>query len=145
MSFFESNGTMRTLAILEKGLGAATMRRQVIANNIANVDVPHFKRSEVIFEAELKRALDYEQSVKADPLPMRTNHSSHFETRRHESFQDVAPREHMDDLSSMRNDGNNVDMEDEVARLTRNQLQYSLMVDRVGGTYRLLNSLVRLA
>ncbi|MCR9144430.1 MAG: flagellar basal body rod protein FlgB [bacterium] len=145
MSLFNNTGTMRTLAMLEQGLDAATLRRKVIANNIANVDVPHFKRSEVVFEAELKRAVDHEKFVKADPLPMRTTHDAHFEVRRHESFRDVAPRTHMDYLSTMRNDGNNVDMEDEVAKLTRNQLQYSLMVDRFGGTYRLMNSLIRLA
>ena len=126
-------------------MSAATMRRKTIANNIANVDVPHFKRSEVVFESELKRAIDHEQSVKADPMPMRTSHPAHFDVRRHESFRDVSPRTHMDYLSTMRNDGNNVDMEDEVAKLTRNQLQYSLMVDRFGGTYRLLNALTRLA
>ena len=136
---------MRTLSILEKGMDAASMRRTVIANNIANVDVPHFKRSEVIFEEQLKRAIDHERWVKADPLPMRRTHGAHFETRRHERYQDVEPRTHMDYLSTMRNDGNNVDMEDEVAQLNRNQLQYSLMVDRFGGTYRLLNSLTRLA
>ena len=145
MSLFESTGTMRTLDILEKGMDAATMRRGVIANNIANVDVPHFKRSEVIFESELKRAIDHERSVESDPIKMRTTHPAHFETRRLEGFHDVAPRTHMDYLSTMRNDGNNVDMEDEVAELTRNQLQYSMLVDRFGGTYRLLNSLTRLA
>lgn len=145
MSLFQNTGTMRTLAILEQGLDAATLRRKVLANNIANVDVPHFKRSEVLFESQLQRALDHERSVKADVTPMRRTHAAHFATRRHENFREVTPQVNMDYLSSMRNDGNNVDMEDEVAKLTRNQLQYSLMVDRIGGTFRLMNSLTRLA
>ncbi len=145
MALFDNTSTMRSLQMLEKGMDAAMTRRKVLANNIANVDVPHFKRSEVIFESQLARAVDHERSVKADPLAMRTNHPAHFETRRHEDWRDVGPQIHQDYLTSMRNDGNNVDIEDEVAKLTRNQLHYSLMVDRVGSSFRLLNSVTRLA
>ena len=145
MSLFENTSTMRSLAVLEKGLGAQVLRRKVIANNIANVDVPHFKRSEVVFETQLKRAVEHERSVKADPLPMRMTDSRHIPTRRHEDWREVQPGIHTDYLTTMRNDGNNVDMEAEVAKLTRSQLHYSLMADRIGGTFRLLNQLTRLA
>ena len=57
---FESTEFMKTQSILEKGLNNATIKRRVIADNIANVDVPHFKRSDVTFEANLKRALESE-------------------------------------------------------------------------------------
>ncbi|MFN3659816.1 MAG: flagellar basal body rod protein FlgB, partial [Brevinematales bacterium] len=39
-------------------LQATALRRQVIADNIANADTPFFKRAEVTFESQLKRALD---------------------------------------------------------------------------------------
>ncbi len=44
--------------LLQKGLYAATVRNNVIANNIANVNTPNFKRSEVKFENILKDAIN---------------------------------------------------------------------------------------
>ena len=59
---------MRANYLLEKGLDTESLRRKVIANNIANVDVPHFKRSEVNFESELKRGI-IEQDDENAKLP----------------------------------------------------------------------------
>ena len=42
-------------------MDVATLRRNVIANNIANANTPNFKRSDVNFESQLKRALDSEK------------------------------------------------------------------------------------
>ncbi|MCB1172952.1 MAG: flagellar basal body rod protein FlgB [Leptospiraceae bacterium] len=147
MSIFDSTITMRSLQVLEKGLDAAMLRREVLANNIANVDVPHFKRSEVVFESELKRALSDERALEAEQksIQLHTSRPDHIAQRQSRHVSDTTPRVSIDYNSSMRNDGNNVDIEDEVARLVRNQMQYSMMVDRIGGTFRLLNQLSRLA
>ncbi len=48
---------MRTNYLLERAMDVESIRRRVISNNIANVDVPHFKRSEVNFESELRRVI----------------------------------------------------------------------------------------
>lgn len=143
-SKFSGNLTMRSLEILEKGMGAAHQRRSVLADNIANVDVPHFKRSELNFEMPLKRALESEKAA-AEPLPLKVRHELHINSRRFKDFRNVEPRKVVDYLSEMRNDGNNVDIEDEMTKVARNQLQYSLMVDRLSGTFRQLNQLTRLA
>jgi len=39
-------------------LHAASLRQQVLANNIANVDVPNFKRSDVVFEDLLRLSIN---------------------------------------------------------------------------------------
>ena len=54
---FETSGMMGTNYLLERSLDVESLRKKVIADNIANVDVPHFKRSEVNFESELKRVI----------------------------------------------------------------------------------------
>ncbi|MDR2783091.1 MAG: flagellar basal body rod protein FlgB, partial [Treponema sp.] len=51
----------KTLDIVHRTMDVSIIRRNVIANNIANAQVPNFKRSEVNFESELKRALDSER------------------------------------------------------------------------------------
>jgi len=47
-----------SLNLLERSLSASTLRQQVISNNIANVDTPQFKRSDVKFEEMLHSELD---------------------------------------------------------------------------------------
>ncbi|HMW61552.1 MAG TPA: flagellar basal body rod protein FlgB, partial [Leptospiraceae bacterium] len=69
---------MRSMQMLEMGLSATSARRDVIANNIANVDVPNFKRSEISFEADLKRAVDSERSFAEQPL-LKTLHPGHID------------------------------------------------------------------
>lgn len=144
MSLFENSSTMKTMQMLEMGLGAAATRRQVLANNIANVDVPHFKRSEVAFEMELKRAVESKKKELQDPA-IQTLHPSHISGRKGRDYRTVNPSVITDYNSSMRNDGNNVDIEDEVTKLNRNQMHFNLMVDQIGGKLRLLNSLIRLS
>jgi len=57
------NDFSKTVDILQRAMDASLIRRDVISNNIANADVPNFKRSVVNFESELKRALNSEKSV----------------------------------------------------------------------------------
>ena len=132
------------MQMLEMGLDASIQRRQVLANNIANVDVPNFKRSETVFEMELKRAVESEQKENEEPA-IQTLHPGHIGRREGRDYRTVQPRIVTDYNSSMRNDGNNVDIEDEVTKMNRNQMHYSLMVDQLGGKLRLLNSLIRLS
>ncbi len=144
MSLFTNGSFMQSLRLLERALDTAVLRRKVLANNIANVDVPHFKRSELSFEAEIKRAVDAKKELSAQP-PLRAIHPLHIVKRSAPAMEGVMPRIHIDYNSTMRNDGNNVDIEDEANKLVRNQLQYNLLVDRLTGTFRHLNTLIRSA
>lgn len=143
MGLFDSPN-MRGLRLLEMGLHASVVRRDVIANNIANVDVPNFKRSEVAFEANLKRALESERAVAEEPA-LQIFMPGHVARRSAVDYRSVEPGVHTDYLSTMRADGNNVDMEDEITKMTRNQMQYNLYVDRIGSQFRNWNSFIRLA
>ena len=57
---FLNNSFGKTVDILHRTMDAATLRQQILANNIANADTPNFKRSSLNFESELKRALESE-------------------------------------------------------------------------------------
>ncbi len=144
MSLFDGTYMMKSMNILEKGLDAITKRREILANNIANADTPGFKRSDLVFESELKRALDSEKVVESEPR-LQTLHKGHIAHREPGDYRHVEPSVVTDYLSTMRNDGNNVDMETEMTQAVRNQMEYSLLVDRIGGDLRLMNQLIRLA
>lgn len=144
MSLFDGSGSLDNLRMIEQAMDASMVRRSVIANNIANVDVPHFKRSDVTFEADLKRAREKMKAIEETP-PLLTLHDKHYARPSMVDYKSVKPRVHMDYLSQMRNDGNNVDIEEEVTNLTKNQMQYTILVERVGGVFRNLNNMIRLA
>lgn len=110
-------------------MDVSLLRRKVIADNIANVDVPHFKRSEVSFEAQLNRVLDQNRSVKENSVPARMSDKKHIPFFRSMDVKSVQARVHTDYLSTMRNDGNNVDIEHEMTLAAKNQLRYSALTN----------------
>ena len=46
------------MAVLQKSLDALATQHEVIANNLANLDTPQFKRSVVSFQDKLKAAIN---------------------------------------------------------------------------------------
>ena len=58
------NSFTRSIDLLQRELDVTSLRYQVSANNLANSEVPNFKRSVVNFESELKNALDSEEIAK---------------------------------------------------------------------------------
>ena len=51
------NSFSRSVDLLHRAMDVSTLRYQVSANNLANSEVPNFKRTVVNFESELKRAI----------------------------------------------------------------------------------------
>ena len=113
---------------LSRGLQAATMRHEVISDNIANVNTPKFKRSYVNFEDLLAKELhlDDEQGK----LDIVRTHDRHLPIPMHGKAQAVIER---DDSTTMRVDHNNVDIDTEMANMAKNQLYYNSMATQLGG------------
>jgi flagellar basal-body rod protein FlgB len=88
--------------LLGKLLDVAVLRHQVIAHNVANINTPGYHRLEVSFENQLEQLLHLGGNVKeAQPLV----------------------REAVG--SAVRADGNNVDIDEEMGLLTKNNLLFS--------------------
>ena len=141
-AMFEHSGMMRTNYLLERGLGVESMRRNVIANNIANVDVPHFKRSEVNFESELRRLL----MEKADPsnrFPAIMTDERHIPFYVERDVRGVRPRIRLDYTTTLRNDGNNVDIEKETVDAAKTQMRYNAYVTMLNQNYKVLKIAMR--
>jgi flagellar basal-body rod protein FlgB len=120
-----NNNFSKTIDLLHRGMSVASLRETVIANNLANADVPNFKRTEVNFESELKRALDTEKQKPA--LALRLTDPAHIPNWMPRDYQEVRPRRVLDYLTQSDNNGNNVDQEEEFNLLLKNQLRYMLL------------------
>ncbi|MDD2372213.1 MAG: flagellar basal body rod protein FlgB [Syntrophomonadaceae bacterium] len=124
--------TSPTQSLLNKGLDTASVRNRVIADNIANVDTPGFKRREVIFEENIKKVL--EKNTINDKL--RTTDSRHMQIKEKDTQIEPEIRE-LKDLS-YRNDENNVDIDVETAKMTKNKLFYDALGQSMSNEIRLL-------
>ncbi|MDH7576770.1 MAG: flagellar basal body rod protein FlgB [Bacillota bacterium] len=108
------------IPLLERALDGNWLRQQVISNNIANVDTPKYKRRDVIFEEKLKEVLGNTSTVSL----VRTNPRHLAAVPCLDEVQPVITRSYE---SSWRNDGNNVDIEAEMAQQAANLLNYNLL------------------
>ncbi len=112
---------------LKVGLNATNLRQQAIANNLANLNTPGFKRSTVSFEENLRQARA-EQG--GPPVPLRTTHPAHFGPP---EVKEITPQVEEDAYGVMRIDGNNVDIEREMLDMATNQIRHNALVQRLGG------------
>lgn len=125
-----SSGAFNYVNVLDKALDASWTRNSVIANNIANVDTPGFKRQDVKFEEYLLNEVGYTDDLDSE-----------------------VARTDLDNLSAMtytdygnvsyRLDGNNVDIDTENAELAKNQIKYYTMLDSISQEFSRLKTVTR--
>jgi flagellar basal-body rod protein FlgB len=142
---FESSGMMELNYLLEKSLDASTLRSKVISNNIANVDVPHFKRSEVDFESELKRVIDEREEIRNGKFEAYTTDPRHIPFDEERSVRSVRPRINLDYSTTYRSDGNNVDIEKEMVDAQKTTMRYGAAVQSVAQNFKMLKLVMRQA
>ena len=133
---FERLTGTSTFNLLGKGLEVSTLRHKIIANNIANVNTPKFKRQIVSFEDEMAKVFD----GKVDIVGKR-------EDNRHipignTNYMDVNPVTIRDRIHVMRNDKNNVDVDVEMSDLAKNTMKYQIMSNRLSSMFTQLNDVI---
>ena len=117
-----------TMDYLSRGMSAANLRHEVISNNIANVNTPKFKKSDVVFESLLAKELGYfDEEGKLDIV---RTHDRHMPIP---AFEPAAPTVVMDTSTTMRTDRNNVDIDKEMANLAKNQIYFNSLAKVMGG------------
>jgi len=131
----------RTLDMLHRGMNVGSLRHAVYADNLANKDVPHFKRTEVNFEASLKKAV-LSETHKPEFLMARSD-SRHISNWTQLDYRDVRPRRVLDFASTYNNDGNNVDPEEEVNNILKNQMRYMLYAQAAAFEYGQVSLVLR--
>lgn len=108
-----SNGLFSDLTtrLLIKSLDCCGLRQRVIANNIANVETPGFKRSQVSFETKLHQVLTTSDEQLAE-----------------KQIESLSPEITVDTESPARPNGNNVSVEKEMVDMAKNSMQYETLI-----------------
>jgi len=117
------NKTFDKFDIYQKSLNASWLKNQAISNNIANVNTPGYKRKDVKFENMLKQQMQ-NQSIK-----LNSTHLNHFSNN--VSLGDLSPQIETDYGTSFRKDKNNVNVDVEMAELTKNTVKFNAIVQQL--------------
>ncbi len=99
--------------ITTKALDASTLRYTQLTNNVANVDTANYKRADVAFEVLLQQEID-QNGIKDIDI----NKIEPYVYKIYEN-------------TTMRLDGNNVDIDQEMAELSIEKLRYDTLIERV--------------
>lgn len=125
-------GVYNYINVLDQAADAAWQRNEAISNNIANVDTPNYKRQEVDFESELKKAMGSGRIESNDTKVARLS-GKNIEPMTYTDYSDY----------EYRMDGNNVDIEQENVSLAKNQIKYEALINSISEEFSNLRSVMR--
>lgn len=120
------NSFSRSVDLLHRAMDVSSLRYQVTANNLANSEVPNFKRTSVNFESSLQEALESEKNSK-DSFKLKTSDDRHVQSKGFIDYRSVEPRRVLDYTTTSKANGNNVDAEQEAMEVLKTQLNYQLL------------------
>ncbi|WP_379126514.1 flagellar basal body rod protein FlgB [Paenibacillus sp. sgz500958] len=121
---------------LQGGLEAANLRQSVLSNNVANIDTPNYKRSDVSFESFLRQ----QESGLKSKLSAKVSDSRHFQF----GSNSIVPAAvvQTDETSSMNNNNNNVDIDREMSLSAENQLRYNSYVQQINSQFSMMRTVI---
>ncbi len=120
------NSFVNSVDLLHRELDVQSLRYQVTANNIANSEVPNYKRQSVNFESELKRAFESRDNSH-NAFKMQTTDERHIKSEAPRDWRKVEPRRVTDYTTTESPNGNNVNVEEEAMNIAQIQMQYRLL------------------
>jgi flagellar basal-body rod protein FlgB len=106
---------------LDAGVRAETLRQKSIANNIANIETPNYRRMDVRFEEILANSLDEDGSADVNALEPVL----------------FSPKN-----TPVKDNGNDVSLESEVGKLIENSLKYKTYIRVLNKKYQQIASAI---
>ena len=118
--------------IMNRAADASYLRETVIANNIANVDTPDYKRKDVDFQSVLKDAIINSRYKTVDEAVSNTDPS------------DLDAYQYTDATGfSYRIDKNNVDVDTENVELASEQIRYNALINSISMDFTRLSTVLK--
>jgi flagellar basal-body rod protein FlgB len=111
-----------SITLLEKAMVGAGRRHDALSANVANANTPGYRRVDVDFHSALNAALD--------------------SSDRDKSLAEVQFTAEQDGSGSVREDGNGVDIDREMAALTENNLEYQAIAGVLRQQFRVLETVI---
>ncbi len=125
------------LPLLYKSLDTYSLRQKASAHNIANINTHGYRRMEVKFEDELRKALKIDSG-----LTGKITDPGHFKIGA-DRVKDIEPVPYMPRDQELHSGVNNVDIDIEMVRLAKAQLSFDFAARMTNRTFRGLRSSIR--
>lgn len=138
-----------TYDLIKSGLQASNVRAKTIANNMANINTKNYKKFSVVFEENLKVDSDSNFNLKTTKDDHYSTNSTGLKRTRdgHISNDDNTYGKNInvvqDNSTSMRNDGNNVDLEVEKVNQAANTLKYNALITSINNKFTNLKTVIK--
>jgi flagellar basal-body rod protein FlgB len=131
----------QTVGMLKDAMSGSADAHAVMANNIANANTPNFRRSDVSF----KEALAATEATPGDPdqLALTTTSDRHIAIGGPQDPEPFAITTSVDDTQQMRVDGSNVDVDQEMAKLSLNSSYAQTMGQLLTNQYSRLRQAIQ--
>ncbi len=101
--------------ILEAGIKAEDLRQKAIANNIANLETPGYRRLDVKFKQLLAKSIDSSGAIDLD---------------------DIEPQIYQPEQTAVKSNGNDVHLETEVGEMVKNNLRHKTLIRLLSRKYK---------
>lgn len=121
--------------LMAKGLDGAAQRQTYISDNIANADTPGYKRKDVNFQNTLRNVISQRIS-----LPLESTRDNHLNTANGNNSLDFSPFK--ENNTNFRIDGNNVDIEREMAEMAKNNIYFDTLAQQLNSKFNMLGSVL---
>lgn len=123
-----------TYDLIKSGIKASNVRAKTIANNMANVNTKNYKRFNVVFEENLKN------NDSSSRIELKRTNSAHF-SGSNSNGENISIEQ--DKSTSMRSDGNNVDLDIEKVNQAANTLKYNALITSINGKFNSLKNVIK--
>jgi len=120
---------------LEKALNAASLRQQVISNNIANVNTQGYQGQTVSFESQLREAIDAE-GADTEGSPVQGAVDPEFAEGQAGTWNRHNLKPSVEGIDGKMNINN------EMSSLAKNQIMYNALATKISGVYGALKWVV---
>lgn len=123
-----------TINSLGQALNYSSLKQKVIAQNIANVDTPNYKAEDVSFSSYMQNELGQGfQTNCTDPRHIDFSSSSD------DSQSAIVTRQNV----QYNNDGNSVDLDQEMSDMATNQIYYNSLIEQLNSKFSALQMVIK--
>ena len=123
--------------LAHKSLDFRIKRHDLLASNIANKDTSGYQAEDLVFEAQLKKALYADE-----PGPLRRTDLRHFDGNQTSPLYEVEAQRILSSSPFPDFDGNTVDLDREMAKIAENQLMYNATMRMLSHKFRGLKTAI---
>lgn len=117
-----------TYNLLKGALDVSSMRQDAVSNNLANINTPEYKASRVVFNNHLTDAMD--------GVAMTRTNNGHISPGDSLAITEEQKNTYIQD------NGNNVDIDFEMAELAANNIYYDSVVSQLNAKYQMMRNVI---